>query len=112
MSLSKTVKEFIEENSKLIESEDWNSLYDKTHSSNVDVCELTEAFYEAGLNPLDGMTSIPPHFLEGSTIQSFIVPNNITLILQDAFYGSKLHTIQLPEGLTVIGDGYLQDPPY
>ena len=104
MSLSKTVREFIEEHSELIESEDWNSLYDKTRTSNVDVCELTEAFYEAGLNPLDGMTSIPPRFLEGSTIQSFIVPNNITFILQDAFYGSKLRTIQLPEGLTTIDD--------
>lgn len=105
MSLSKTVKEFIEENSELIESEDWNSLYDKTRSSNVDVCELTEAFYEVGLNPLDGMTSIPPHFLEGSTIKNFSVPNNITSILQDAFYGSKLSTIQLPEGLTTIDNG-------
>lgn len=105
MQLLKITKEFIEENKNIIEAEDWTQLYNLTYSHNVDVGNLTEALYAAGLNPLEGQSSIPPHFLEYTKeTTTFRVPEGISVISYNAFAYSQLQDIYLPEGVGIIDD--------
>lgn len=105
LSISSRTKKFIEDSKDLIELGDWKALYDKSEqNSSLDTCELTECLYKARIDPLEGMTSIPSFFLEGSNLfTKFEVPEGIESIEFQAFYGALMTEVKLPESLYNIG---------
>lgn len=85
--LSYDVKNFLEENLSLIEAEKFTTLYDMAlGTSGVhNVGELTDALLQAGINPLETLTSIPPLYLDHSVLTTFVVPAHIESLRKSAF---------------------------
>lgn len=50
-------------------------------------------------------TEIPSMFLEGSSIESIVIPNGVTSIGDYAFFESSLKNVTIPDGVTRIGYG-------
>ena len=107
MEMSTQLKNFIEQNTSLLEKEDWSALYEKLyiHTDKLPTAtELTECLYRADIDPLVGIDTVPDYFLAGSKLfYRFTVPEGIRIIGKNAFADSSITTIILPEGLTGIG---------
>lgn len=100
-----SVKRFIEKNIDLIEENKWDELYEKSKNSLKEKTgQFTEFILEAGIHPEYFMSKIPPCFLDGSKIKSFIIPENITEIGGLGFANcGKLVDITIPNNVTTIG---------
>ena len=85
--LSYDVKNFLEENLSLIEAEKFTTLYDTALSTNGvhNVGELTDALLQAGINPLETLTEVPPLYLDHSVLTTFVVPTHIESLRRSAF---------------------------
>lgn len=106
MKLKPEVKQFIRDNIRLIDKNDWKSFWltadeDLDHvifEYMHDVCDMTEFLYSCGCNPLSGIDFIPEGFLCGSDRSSFDIPNGITHIHYGAFSSmDRLTSVVLPE---------------
>lgn len=101
------LKEFINRNSDLINSNNFDALYKIARQNFVGsyVGTLTRLFLESGINPLKYMNKVPDSFLSWDReVQAFSVPSGIEFIEESAFYGCEnLTHIHLPEGLKSIG---------
>ena len=91
------IQQLIEENIDYIESEKFDVVYDKAMSVNnkVNIGELTDVFYDAGIDPLASLSEIPPLFLDESKITALVVPDNIKKIHKSGCAYSNLSHIQL-----------------
>ena len=91
------VQKLIEENIDYIEAENFDVVYDKAMSINnkINIGELTDVFYDAGIDPLASLTEIPPLFLDESKITALVVPDNIKKIRKSGLAFSKLDQIAL-----------------
>lgn len=104
--MKKSLKNFIEENIELIENGEFEVIY-----SDLDadfrytlIGDFTEALIKAGIDPAKYMKEIPPHYLGGTSLGSYTIPNNITAIGEYAFSGyNGLTEIVIPSTVTSIG---------
>lgn len=104
--MKKSLKNFIEENIEMIENEEFDVIY-----SDLDadfrytlIGDFTEALIKAGIDPAKYMKEIPPHYLGGTSLRSYTIPNNITAIGEYAFSGyNGLTGVVMPSTVTSIG---------
>lgn len=104
--MKKSLKNFIEENIELIENEEFEVIY-----SDLDadfrytlIGDFTEALIKAGIDPAKYMKEIPPHYLGGTSLRSYTIPNSITAIGEYAFSGyNGLAEVVIPSTVTSIG---------
>lgn len=91
------IKKLIEANIEYIENNDFKTVYDRAMQLNmkIDVGELTDIFYDSGIDPLASMEEIPSLFLDGSKITALVIPNNIKKINKAGCSFSKLEHITL-----------------
>ena len=102
--MTEGIKKFIEENIDTIEQVDFGKLYQDADVI-IDVPRLTEAFLEAGIDPLQNLTHIPKNYLCETDIKEFTVPSHITRIGGSAFWSCEiLNKVTLPEGLVFIDE--------
>ena len=95
--MNSDIQKLIEENIDYIEAENFDVVYDKAMSANyrINIGELTDVFYDAGIDPLASLTKIPPLFLDESKITDLVVPNNIKKIRKSGFAFSNVKHVQL-----------------
>lgn len=106
MKIKRSLKNFIEENIELIENGEFEVIY-----SDLDadfrytlIGDFTEALIKAGIDPAKYMKEIPPHYLGGTSLRSYTIPNNITAIGEYAFSGyNGLTGVVIPSTVTSIG---------
>lgn len=106
MKMKKSLKNFIEENIELIENGEFEVIY-----SDLDadfrytlIGDFTEALIKAGIDPAKYMKEIPPHYLGGTSLRSYTIPNNVTAIGEYAFSGyNGLTRVVIPSTVTSIG---------
>lgn len=91
------IQKLIEENIEYIEAENFDVVYDKALSvnMNINIGELTDVFYDAGIDPLASLTEIPSLFLDESKITALVVPENIKKIRKSGCAFSNLSHIEL-----------------
>ena len=102
------VKNFIEENIELIESENFKKLDEiasiQTSDYGYSKGELYEVLLRAGINPLPYLQLVPFGFLRNTTLEgSFTIPGNCIDIASRAFYNCSLSEIIIEEGVMSIG---------
>lgn len=80
--MTKAIKEFLEKYVPLIKEEDWGTLYFKADSElrNIQIGELTQILLNANIDPLEKLTTVPPHYLDRSSIETFCIPEGIHMI--------------------------------
>ena len=99
------VKKFIEENIELIESNRWDELYKKSDDLKADVGNFTKAMLDADIHPENYLSDLPIHFLRGSNISEFEIPNNIKSIGKYAFTCCyNLTSVTIGNNITSIGE--------
>lgn len=80
------VKRFLNENLKLLNSNNFEELYRKFQYVAAINTPLTEILYQAGINPLEYMTEVPEYYAAGSgIIEEVNIPETITVIRRYAF---------------------------
>ena len=91
------IKKLIEANIECIENNEFNIVYDRAMSVNMklNIGELTDVFYDAGIDPLANMSELPSLFLDESQITALVVPQNIKKISKAGCAFSKLEHIEL-----------------
>lgn len=91
------IKEFLIENKDLVETDNYDQLYEKTdYHGRIRRRDLTYLFLISNINPLNYVTEIPPGFYDGiSGIDSIIVPKNIKTIDTNAFSFSSIKEIKI-----------------
>lgn len=105
--MTKAIKEFLEKYASLIKEEDWGTLYFKADSElrNIQVGELTQILLSVNIDPLEKLTTIPPHYLDSSSIETFCIPEGIHAISTQAFqFCSKLKQVYIPKSIKYIGE--------
>lgn len=127
-NIKKDLVEFISDNVKEINNNDFESLYKKIHEHIAGYFTLT--LLEAGIDPLKYSDTIYPYYLFDTGIDTFAVPSHIKeidygafesctslkevtfaedsqleVIHGAAFQGTALSSIILPKNLKVIGRG-------
>ena len=106
--MTNEMKNFIEENIKLIEDEKFEELYTLLYykQSELRPSEFTEILLDAGIDPATHMKKIPVFYLYESDIQSYVIPNTIDSIGTWAFARcGSLTNITIPNSVTKIGEG-------
>lgn len=102
---------FVQENADLIDSFNFDELYDMLLDDNDDAIPyFSELLYNNGIDPLPYMSSIPFRFLRDvENVKNIIIPSNIQSICDQAFCGCKdLETITINDGVKEI-DGCVFD---
>lgn len=104
--MKKSLKNFIEENIELIENGEFEVIYSDLDADfrYTFIGDFTEALIKAGIDPAKYMKEIPPHYLGGTSLRSYTIPNNITAIGEYAFSGyNGLTEVVIPSTVTSIG---------
>ena len=107
MIITDDVKNFIEQNIELIENKNFLELYHKAAKRfNIiqsPIGELTSVLYEAGIDPLEGQTFVPPFFFyQSNTVDSFIVPSSCKQLSSFSFDCSSVTQLLFEEGCETI----------
>lgn len=102
------IKEFMENHIDLIDANNFVDLYMAattkwTFPNNRNTSLMTEYLLEAGINPLEYMDWIPLCMFWESNIKHIDIPETITFIENDAFYGSDIEEITIPASCNHIG---------
>lgn len=111
MELSKQVTNFIKTFRGLIREYKFDALYEEAYnifiSNTYFIGELTDAFLESGIDPVEYFhDEVPSNYLHGSKIKTYSMPDRIEWIGQDAFAHNRyLKEIKLSKNLRYIGDG-------
>lgn len=86
MKVDASVVEFIKKNKDIINSGDFDKLYNQKMNFPF-VSDLTEVLYAAGIDPLKYMTTVPTGFLESypGPINQIVIPKNIKKIDYQSF---------------------------
>ena len=105
MTLS--VKEFIQDNKDLIETNAWDQVYDNAifNLDSDSIGELGKIFLDLGINPIAELDYIPDYYLSSTNIKSFTIPNHIYLLSEGCFgYCEQLEEIVIPESVKEIAE--------
>lgn len=102
--ISKKVIPFIENYRDLIEEENFDALYNAVERTYIKSADLTEAFLEAGVNPMVYFhETIPKAYAEGLPLTTINIPDGILSVGINAFSKCpELASVHLPESLTSI----------
>lgn len=79
------IKDFFNKNTNLIDTGDFNTLYDKYNSIIGISSVLTEILLLSGIDPLEHLTKLPTRFVQDIPIKKLSIPSNIKKIERDAF---------------------------
>ena len=90
----------------LIDQNKWNEVYDYLNRGIIKHNQVTESFYEAGIDPLDYLDYIPEDYLSNNAnLIEIEIPDHIKYIADSAFYGClRVTDIELPRSVEDIGD--------
>lgn len=86
MNQKEEAVKYIKDNINLIDSNNFEELYDSTVIPAWIVGEVTALLLEAGIDPLLYIDNIPRYYLDESDITSFVIPKHIKSIGGSAFY--------------------------
>lgn len=93
--------EFLQKYKYLIEQDNFEDLY--KYATEYDFSsQLTMILQQAGINPLLYMNQIPAKFAEFLQDVHFVIPDHITMIDHDAFSGSDIQSVTIPETCKLI----------
>lgn len=96
------LQHFLDENSKLIDSCDFKSVYDKIYGQSW-VPVLTSVLLESDINPLIYLDSVPSRYALDTDIQSVTIPSSIKKIESSAFSKcEKLQFVKILPGVEVL----------
>ena len=101
--MTNAIKEFIENNITLIESEHWDEVFSVAAKTlyTTETRKLFEVLTEVFPELWHSITTIPPVY---SDMQGTLeIPNNITKITSNAFEDSQLSKVIIPRSVTFIG---------
>lgn len=103
------MRSFVKENISLIDTFQFEALYNKLKIGSDDVVspfEMTQLFNMININPLDHMSVIPASYLAFcQDVEQFVIPDNITKIGDSAFFKcTNLREISIPSTVTTIDD--------
>ena len=95
--MNSAIQKLIEENIDYIEAENFDAVYDEAMMVNhkLNIGELTDVFYAAGIDPLASLTEIPRLFLDESEITALVIPENIKKIRKAGLAFSKIEYLKL-----------------
>ena len=99
------VKEFIQDNKDLIETNAWDQVYDNAifNLDSESTGELGKIFLDLGIDPIAELDYIPDYYLSSTDIKSFTIPNHIHLLSEGCFsYCLGLDEIIIPESVEQI----------
>lgn len=100
------VKKFIETYIYLLDTNEWENFYKHAEDESRDytlISGCSEIFINANINPAEYLSEIPANFLRNSSIQEFMIPNNIKTIGMCAFYDcQQLSKINIPGTVKLI----------
>ena len=85
----KEILDFLRKNTQLLEKGNFDELYKKaSFTPGLKISALTTFLLEADIEPLDYLTSVPNYYMKRvKSITMTIIPDNVTSIGNDAFYG-------------------------
>lgn len=104
--MTTNLKNFIEQNIDLIESNDFAKCYKLLEGSpdKLLAAEFTKVMLDIDINPLTYLDYVPTNFARGSKVESITIPSNIEYISTLAFFLSKkLKHVVVSEGVREIG---------
>ena len=104
--MDKNIAEFLRLNVSTLRSGRLEDLYDSfvsLYKPNFKVSDLTAAFYEMEINPLQYMKDMPNEFAYGLDIDYVAIPNTIHSIGNGCFINSKLESLYIPSSIGFIG---------
>lgn len=105
--MNEKVKQFIKENTELINEdtkESWEEIYKKLDADLTLRGEFTTIMLDADIDPAQILDYIPNRYLYRSNIVKYKIPNSVTSISSEAFcWCYSLTSIEIPEGVTSIG---------
>lgn len=97
------IQKFLEKNIQLIDNNEYDELYSLLPETAAS--ELTHVLLEAGINPLEYMSRIPPYYSAYLSIDSVDIPSTIVDIRGCAFERcDKLTSVVLPQSVKTIDD--------
>lgn len=94
--------DFINENEKLIDANQWDKVYAKASINivnNYEIGEFTDSLIEADIDPLEYIDYIPSAYLCSTYTYSFIIPDNIRYIGSYAFANTDIKEITIPKSV-------------
>lgn len=91
------IKKLIEANIEHIENNEFGLVYERALAVNmkIDIGELTDIFYDSGIDPLAHLEYVPPLFFDESSITAVSIPENIKVIYKSGCAFSKLEHVEL-----------------
>ena len=101
------VKQFIEENIKLIEMNNWEEVYQKAGNKFTDIefGEFTKILLDADIHPEYRLSKLPSCFLCATDISKFEIPDSITSIGDGAFWNcDSLTSVTIGNGVSSVGE--------
>ena len=98
------VFKWIHKHLDLIDENKWNEVYEYLNRSTQNHNKVTEAFYQAGIEPLDYLDYVPEDYLSNNeNVVEIELPDHIRSIAESAFYNcERIVEIELPKSIESI----------
>lgn len=103
------LKKFIEEHQDLINSDNYDQLYNdiQIYGSDSIINELTHLLYAAGIDPIPYLTTIPEHFMTGMDWDKITLPDNIIGINSYAFTLCSIKILEIMKNeISIINNAF------
>lgn len=116
MKISYTLQKFIEDNIELIDNNKFDELYNIHIAdwSDIPVHEVTDLLHEAGIDPLQYLTTIPARYQDSSchSHRNITIPSNVKVIGGGAFRYLDVQSVTIEEGCSQIYRSAFADNPF
>ena len=103
---NENVFNWIHKHLDLIDENAWDQVYEYLIRSTQVYNKITEAFYQAGIEPLDYLDYVPEDYLSNNeNIIEIEIPEHVKSINESAFYNcERIIEIELPKSIESIAD--------